>query len=45
MSAKMTRATSPIFASTFRHPDNLLVRRRIRFVKLFDPAILLLIQC
>lgn len=43
MSAKMTRATSPIFASTSRHQDNLLVRRRIRFVNLFDPAVILLL--
>lgn len=39
------RVTSPIFASISRHQDNLLVRRRIRFVKLFGPAVLLLIQC
>ena len=38
------RVTSPIFASISRHQDNLLVRRRIRFVKLFGPAVLLLIQ-
>ena len=45
MSAKMTKATSPIFASTSRHQVSLPAKRRTRFVNCATQTLFLLTQC